>query len=433
MVEVSGGFKNSQLVDTRIITKYARLYLKTVFPAVHTVNGRMTDDFRRCWGVEKSRDNHAHHTVDAIVAACVTREQYDKLAQYYHQYESYEMNDPSVPQKPHFSKPWKTFTEDMKELKNQILVSHYAPNHLLKQTKRYTKVRGKRVIQQGKTARGSLHKDTFYGRIKARGEEKTVVRVPLVYASAGGLFGFKNLADCERIVDQSVREKVMDLIRRRCAQGASFTDALKETVWMNETKGVAIKKARCFVGSVKNPLPLKLHGSPSRYPHKQNYYVQNDTVHVVAVYADEVDVQHAGFSALDAVKNGVNIAESIRYKEKDIGLKYVLHTDQLVIFCKEDASELFDLSSKDISCRLYKVNDLSMAESRMVFRHHMEAREKGKVIEENAEKRGTRYPSSLDFESPNPLQRISYKNMNIAIEGSDFQLNVLGEIEFMGE
>ena len=430
MEEVTSGFKNSQLVDTRIITKYARLYLKTVFSMVHTVNGKTTDDFRRCWGIEKSRDNHAHHTVDAIVVACVTRDQYDKLAHYYHDYESYGLNDPSIPSKPHFSKPWKTFTEDMKELKNEILVSHYAPNHLLKQSKKKAKVRGKIIMQQGKTARGSLHKETFYGRIKSGDEEKTVVRIPLAYSSTGGLFGFKNISDFERVVDAAVRAKVKDVFNQRCDEGTKFIDAFKAPVWMNKEKDVAIKRVRCFVGAVKNPLPLKQHGSLSKQKHKQNYYVQNDSVYAIALYTDGTIVRHVGYSALDASKDGMDIPTALSCNG-ELRLKHVLYSNQLVAFCKSDISELVSLSTEEMSKRLFKINDLSMNEKRMVFRHHMEAREKGKVIEENQKLRGTKYPSVVEFDAPNPLQRISYKNMNVAVEGDDFRLNVLGEIEFM--
>ncbi|MBN2161389.1 MAG: hypothetical protein JXR25_00385 [Pontiellaceae bacterium] len=431
MKEVTRGFKNSQLVDTRIITKYTRLYLKTVFATVHTVSGKTTDDFRRCWGIEKSRDNHAHHTVDAIVAACVTREQYDKLARFYHEYENYELNDPSVPKKPRFPKPWASFTEDMKELKHQILVSHYAPNNLLKQSKKKAKVHGKIVVQQGKTARGSLHKDTFYGRILVGEDQKTVVRVPLAYSPSGGLFGFKSIEDFDRIVDQTVLMKVQAEFRKRCDKGTKLIDAFKDPVWMNEEKGVLIKRVRCVVGAVKNPMALKKHGAPSKQKHKQHYYVQNDSVHMVAIYADDESVQHIGFSALDAVSHGTDVAQTLQRKGRELELKYVLHADQLVLFVKKSSAELEMLPYEELAKRMFRINDLSMSETRMVFRHHMEAREKGKAIEENVEKRGAKYPSSVDFESPNPLQRISYKNMNVAVEAVDFRLNVLGEIEFM--
>lgn len=259
------------------------------------------------------------------------------------------------------------------------------------------------------------------------------LRVPLAYSSSGGLFGFKNLGDFERIVDPAVRGTVVEVFRQRCAGETKFLDAFKELVWMNEEKGISVKKVRCFVRSVKNPLPLKMHGMRSARVHKQHYYVQNDSVHAVALYANGNKLRHVGFSALDTVANGEDVPLGINHQGKDYELKYILHSDLLVVFCKEDIKELSTLSLEDVCQRLYKINDFTMAEARMVFRHHMEAREKGKVLEENKELRGTKYPSSVDFLSPNPLQRISYTNMNVAVEGVDFCLNVLGEIDFLEE
>ncbi|MGC9354941.1 MAG: type II CRISPR RNA-guided endonuclease Cas9, partial [Mariniphaga sp.] len=77
MPEVKAGFKNSQMVDIGIITKYSRLYLKTLFNKVYTVKGNTVADFRRLWGLQdeyekKARVNHIHHCIDAITIACMT-------------------------------------------------------------------------------------------------------------------------------------------------------------------------------------------------------------------------------------------------------------------------------------------------------------------------------------------------------------------------
>jgi CRISPR-associated endonuclease Csn1 len=430
MEEVTSGFKNSQLVDTRIITKYAGLYLKTVFNRVCTVNGKTTNALRKCWGVEKSRDTHAHHAVDAIIAACLTRDQYDELARFYHEYESYESGD--RPQKPHFPKPWQQFTEDMKELKEQILVSHYAPNNLLKQTKRNVRLKGRAVVQQGQTARGSLHKDTFYGRIKdSQGEVKTVVRVPLAYSSTGGLFGFKNTDDLKRIVDRNVREKIRSAVAWRLESGnKKISEAFKDPVWMNEEKGIQIKKVRCFADSVKNPIALKKQTNLSRQEHKQDYYVQNDSVFVVAVYEGKnkrgrsvFDMR--GLSALEAVSGGTEIPDSVNKNGTPCLLKYKFHAEKSVLFYVNDPKELSAMPIKELSKRLYKVNDLGRTETRTVFRHHMEARAKTDILAKHS------LASSLDFSKPAPLARIAHSNTNVLIEGVDFKFNVLGEIGFL--
>ena len=103
MNDVPEGFKNSQLVDTGIITKYSRMYLNTLFDKVYTVKGNTVADFRKLWGLQdeyekKARVNHSHHCVDAITIACITKNNYENLAKFYHDWE--ELNIKGIDQLP---------------------------------------------------------------------------------------------------------------------------------------------------------------------------------------------------------------------------------------------------------------------------------------------------------------------------------------------
>lgn len=65
MTEVVSSFKHSQLNDTRLITKYAYHYLKSVFNKVEVQKGCITADFRKILGVQsvdekKNREKHSH-------------------------------------------------------------------------------------------------------------------------------------------------------------------------------------------------------------------------------------------------------------------------------------------------------------------------------------------------------------------------------------
>lgn len=76
MKEVKSGFKNSQLVDTQIISKYASHYLKTVFGKVEVQKGSVTAIFRKIFGIQlldeqKDRGIHSHHAKDAIVLSVI--------------------------------------------------------------------------------------------------------------------------------------------------------------------------------------------------------------------------------------------------------------------------------------------------------------------------------------------------------------------------
>ncbi|MBO5805264.1 MAG: CRISPR-associated protein Csn1, partial [Tidjanibacter sp.] len=209
MTEVPDGFSNRQGVDIGIIGRYAKMYLETVFDRVYTIKGATTADFRKMWGLQeeyakKERVNHIHHCIDAITIACIGAGTYAKWAQFQSDTERYYWHRD---QKPVFAKPWDTFTEDVKAIAEELLVSHHTADNLPKHTKKKLRVRGEIQYNengeikyiQGDTARGSLHQQTFYGAIQRDDEIKYVVRKALSSLQP---------ADVDKIVDDAVRECV---------------------------------------------------------------------------------------------------------------------------------------------------------------------------------------------------------------------------------
>ena len=121
MTEVPEGFSRRQGAGIGLVGKYAGLYLKSLFHRkddrtktnVRVIKGATTAEYRKMWGIQdeyekKSRDNHIHHCIDAIVIACISTGEYNETARYYQQYEEYERGRANKPQ---FKKPWATFTE----------------------------------------------------------------------------------------------------------------------------------------------------------------------------------------------------------------------------------------------------------------------------------------------------------------------------------
>lgn len=151
MEQVPEGFSRRQGTDISIISKYARLYLKSVFKKVYTVKGIATSDFRKIWGLQdmyatKERVNHVHHCIDAIVIACIGLDEYGKLAAYYHDEENYKWYGYT---KANFAKPWPTFVEDLKKVQDEILVAHHTPDNMPKQGRKRITVNGKKVMAKG--------------------------------------------------------------------------------------------------------------------------------------------------------------------------------------------------------------------------------------------------------------------------------------------
>jgi len=468
MPEVKSGFKNSQMVDIGIITKYSRLYLNTLFNKVYTVKGNAVADFRKIWGLQneyekKARINHIHHCIDAITMACITKQNYENLAKYYH--DSEEMFIARINKKPQVSKPWPTFIEDVKGIEKEVLVSHYTPDNLHKQSKKKLRKRGvivknkngNVIYQKGDTVRGCLHKETFYGAIKRdvvnkKGEKEEkifyVVRKPLEYSD----FGFKTINAVNKIVDEGVRNIVLKAINEK-----GIKLALSEPIWMNEEKQIPIKKVRCFAPTVTNPIHLKKHRDESKHDYKQSYHVTNDGNYLMAIYEgkDDKGKIKRDFEIANNLKAGEYFKQSVQetlkaqginnleglvpssktVKKIDAPLKYIIKTGTLVLFWKDSVQEIWDLNNTEIRNRLYKIIKQNK-DGRLAFKFQQEARNDEELKRDYEKKNNAKAPKSLtngeskvNFNNPYPKLLLSPSNFNMLVEGYDFKINVLGQIE----
>lgn len=423
MTEPKVGFKNSQIPDTGIITKYSRAYLKSYFDRVESVKGGMVAEFRKIWGIqesfqengkkyfaEKDRSKHTHHTIDAITIACMTKDKYNVLAHAWALEDKEHLNEARKLLAD--SKPWKTFKEDLKKIEEEILVSHHTPDNVKKQSKKIMRVRGKKQyvaemeagpngkaipkkdslgktihkldekgnkiprLHQGDTVRGSLHQDSIYGAIKDPLNQESiryVIRKDLESIKA---------SDVENIVDEAVKEKVKEAIRDKILiissnpqQKNKFADNKK--VWMNEEKGIAINKVRLYANSVKNPLEIKEHSelSKSRHEHKQAVYAQNDENYCMAIYDDgkSKDFELINIFNLSKLRKQGQGIYSL-FKEKLIKGKIIqmpiaksnhrdliLKRGQQVIFYDKSVENPKDITEiNDLTGRVYLIEGLSI-------------------------------------------------------------------------
>ncbi len=445
MPEVPEGFRNSQGVDIGIISKYARLYLKSVFPATYVVKGITTAEFRKMWGLQdqyekKERANHIHHCIDAITIACIGPSQYGEMAhEFYRDMEHYRWQRNC--EKPRFAKPWPTFTEDVMAIEQELLVSHHTPDKMPRQTCKTVRVRGriqkgadgKPLYAQGDSVRGSLHQDTVYGAILREGEVRHVVRKAL---------GNLKEADIDKIVDEAVREKVKAAI---AAKG--FKPAMAEPVWMNEEKGIQIKKVRCYTPTVTSPICLKEHRDISRHEHKRHLRVVNDGNYMMAVYEGtdargKVKRDFEMVNNLDAARYFKSSSDREAFPElipgskKGLPLKFALKTGTMVIFWANSPEELYELDKRELRKRLYKVTKMSK-DGRATFKFHQESRN-DEMLKSDYEKMHNKTApgtltsgvSAVDFNTPAPKLCITSGNFNMMVEGYDFKLTVTGEIRF---
>lgn len=432
MTEVPEGFSRRQGVDISVISKYARLFLRTVFRSVYIVKGIATADFRKIWGLQeeydkKQRTNHCHHAIDAITIACIGKAEYDKLAQYYHDEEKYRWSLEN--KRATFPKPWARFTEDVKSISNALLVSHYTADNASKHTRKKTRKNGKFTGQymQGDTARGALHLDTYYGAIEREGEIRYVVRKPLDQLDP------KTVKD---IVDDVVREKVEAAI----AEYGNLKKAVEAGVWMNKEKGVKINKVRIYANGVKRPLNIRRHRDVSVKEYKRTYHVANDTNYAIGIYVgkDKKGKTKREFeivNRLDAVtfynsglsRQGLDLLPA--KSKSGHPLKWKLQIGTMVLLYENSPQEVYELDKKELAKRLYKITGMSSmvvsgcSYGVLALTFHQEARPSTEVKSKNGV-----YKCGEELRNRITLLHTQFRAL---VQGQDFEINDIGEITFL--
>lgn len=204
-------FSSRQLNDTRFISKEASSYLKQVCKKVNVSPGQMTANLRQKWGLNtvlndenaKTREDHRHHAIDALVMACGKTSYLQELSKWNRYNRNYDLKD--------FPMPWETFRFDAEKAIDKILISHKRISNDI--TIRYTKVEknGKTRINKGVAARGQLHKEFVYGKRTAPSSDEAYH----IRKSIDSLTTEKQL---EKVVDQTIRK----LIHKRIQELGGF-------------------------------------------------------------------------------------------------------------------------------------------------------------------------------------------------------------------
>lgn len=426
MTEPPSDFSRRQGAGIGLISKYAGLYLKSLFhdpknrnkSRVFTVKGTTTAEFRRMWGLQseyekKCRDNHCHHCIDAITIACIGKKQYEDMASFYHDEELY---DDGRGKKPQFRKPWPTFTEDVLNLEKSLIIVHDTPNNMPKKARKYVRTANGKFIAKGDCARGSLHKETYYGAIERDGEIKYVVRKALT--------SFEKEADIDNIVDDTVREIVRNAVR-----GKTFKEAIAQPIYMNKEKGILIKKVRCKAPKVLKIFSVKPCRDTSFHQYKKDIYVANDRNYMMAIYEKGAD-KKIGFEIVKNIEAANFYKKSMDREDypclvpqikNGAKIKYCLKCGMAVLLYQNDAEEIDFNNMEDIIKRLYYITGLSLSESygMVTLTHAQEARDK-LDIEKGAFKMGEVYRPKIN------LRQTQFQGL---IEGVDFNISILGDIK----
>ena len=278
-------FASRNLNDTRYISKEAKNYMSKICDKVAVSPGQMTANLRQKWGLNsilnakdntKTREDHRHHAIDALVMACGTVRHLQQLSKW----NRYDRK----PENKNFPLPWDSFVKDAETAVDKILVSHKKQNNILTVRNHKTEKNGQIYKNVGVAARGQLHKETVYGMRNFNGEEAFHVRKPI-----------ENLTT-KKHIDKVVDEAIRLLIVKRVDELGGFVkdNIPANTFFIVDENG--FKQPQLFLPNKNGaPVPIKKVrmkeniGGAERLKEDINQYVNPRNNHHVLIYKDEND------------------------------------------------------------------------------------------------------------------------------------------------
>ena len=398
------------------------------------------------------RNDHRHHAMDALAVAFTTHNHIQYINNlkaknnetspiYSIQQLITSKNDKG---KRIFSQPMPNFRTEAKKHIESILISFKTKNKVVTKNINKTKKEGGYNIQKAKTPRGRLHEGTYCSLIKVKSSKTLKLKTSLKKEQLSFIynpmlrslilrhlnkhgnnpkiaFNTKTLKNDpiiyknEEILNVEVYEEVMavrkpitsdikiekvidkgiqDILKKRLEdfgndKKKAFSDLEKKPIWLNEEKGIAIKKVRIkfqFQNIRDNVLHFKqnhlgefiLNNNGNKIPKD---FVNLGNNHHVAIYKDENGkLQEQVVSLLEAVtrvNQDLPIVDKLYNKDKGWEFVFTLKQNEMFIFSDEDFNPLeINLLDKNnyalISPYLFRVQKISSKD--YLFSHHLETK-----------------------------------------------------------
>ena len=275
-------FTSRQLNDTRYISKEAKNYLSKICKNVMVSPGQATSNLRQKWGLNhilndenaKTREDHRHHAIDALVMACTKLSYVQELSKWNRYNRAYDLKQ--------FPLPWESFRRDAEIAVDNILISHKKISNDITIRFKTVEKNGKKYTNKGVAARGQLHKETVFGKRIFNGEEAFHVR-----KSIDSLTTEKQL---EKVVDEAIRK----LIHKRIQELGGFVKGAipANTFFIVDENGM--KQPQILLPN-KNGAPVPIMkvrmkeniGGAEKLKDEVNQWVNPRNNHHVLIYKDE--------------------------------------------------------------------------------------------------------------------------------------------------
>jgi CRISPR-associated endonuclease Csn1 len=473
--EYKASWKNSQLRDTQIITKYALPYLKTVFKKVSVEKAEVVNSFKEIYNIKlsyekKDRKVHSHHAIDAAILTLIPPfYERDKILQRYNE-EKDRKTGKTYHERP---KDWGNFSASkILLIKNKILINNLSENKTTLPTYKVVRKRGKieylkdkngnkiPKIAKGDTIRGQLHGESFYGAIMQpiRDENNKIVfdenkkmvlqenpvlviRKELAYKKNADSPGFKTLEEIEKAI---VDKDLFQIIKKQVEEYSDFKTALTEGIYMLDRKGNKVNRIRHIrckeIMKYETAMKVHTHSFKSEKEYKQKTLAKNGENALCLFYKSDkgkaMNILTISQVAELKYKNDRRFFEESHYNKTEekqgknkfnIPLYAVLRTGQKVLFYKDSMDELKELlndgEKEELSKRMFKIYQFEN-DGRIKFRHHLAAGIDTELKKENKEY------SYFNVSENQVFLRLRKGQWNFAIENVDFEMNLDGTIVF---
>ncbi|MBI4944934.1 MAG: type II CRISPR RNA-guided endonuclease Cas9 [Bacteroidetes bacterium] len=379
-------FITRQLNDTRYISREAKSYLEKICDNVKVAPGQMTANLRDKWGLNsilnlegdtKTRDDHRHHAVDALVMACFKANHLNEISKWNRYNRKYDLKD--------FPMPWEGFRTEAEKAVNSILVSYKQTNRVL--TSRKYKVKKKvekdgnhftkKHINKGIAARGQLHDAHVYGlRKNKQGEESFHIREPLQSLTE---------AKIPKIVDEKIRTLVYKrLLERGLEIDPKNGKPIAKTKEQKDKFKQAFDKPIHLPNKNGDPVPIrkvriKQNIGNSEQLKETNQYVNPKNNYAVLVYKKEDDTLNeeiiTRWIATERKMQGDNIIKLPADGKEIIATLRI--NDMFLINLSDESFEDNKNNFSFLSNHLFRVQSISSMFYE--FRHHLSAKADEKI------------------------------------------------------
>lgn len=366
-------FSSRQLNDVRYISKEAKNYLSKICKNVIVSPGQATSNLRQKWGLNnilndenaKTREDHRHHAIDALVMACTKISYVQELSKWNRYNRSYDLKQ--------FPLPWETFNYDAEKAVERILISHKRVSNDITVRTHTSEKNGVKYRNVGVAARGQLHKEFMYGKRKAPSSSEAFhIRKSI------------ETRETEKLIEKIVDETIRLLILKRVKELGGFVKdkVPANTFFVVDENG--IRQPQIFLPNKRGtdvPI-LKVRVQETINKAKQlknnsNQFVNPRNNHHVLIYetVDEklekdvvsfwevVERRKQGLNKIQLPLNGKKIIQT--FKENDM----------FILYKNED--EINWDSNNNLSDNLYKVQKIAGADYFMeiCFRKHNDSRD----------------------------------------------------------